>query len=116
MKRAIMLLLSVVLLYSCGSMQPRVKFDTTEKVMIGVNVGLQIGDIHSTARGLEKGAMEVNPILGKNPNLEKLLALKAVTGAASYYLLSQMDHTERKIYLVGLATLFSFVVYNNYSM
>jgi len=71
---------------------------------------LAAADIWTTHRGLKKaGIYEANPIIGKDPSLEKLILVKFLLGS---YMLNSYESWE--VNVINVAHI--YVVHNNYSI
>ena len=79
-------------------------------------VTLNAIDIHITHRAIQDyGAVELNPILGENPSVEKLILSKAVTTGLLYYLLDKDVNAERERDLKILNGVYlAAVIHNGY--
>lgn len=64
-------------------------------------MGLQALDVASTKYALNNGAIESNPLLGKNPSTEKLLLSKAIMIPVVYGLL-ELQNEEWKGYTLNV--------------
>lgn len=67
-------------------------------VGLPVYVGGQAADLVSTLQALNRGAKEVNPVLGSNP--AKNAAIKAGITAATAYGLDKLSHRHKALALV----------------
>ena len=79
---------------------------------------LQVLDIHSTTRALDRGAVEANPVLrGVVGNQAGLVALKAVGTAGIIYASEKMwkrNRTASIIFMVAANSAMAWVVQHNY--
>ena len=79
---------------------------------------LQVLDIHSTTRAIDRGAVEVNPVLrGVVGNQAGLVALKAAGTAGLIYASEKMwkrNRTASIIFMVAANSAMAWVVQNNY--
>jgi len=95
MKKFIFILLPLLAL----SLQAEWK-DWTEKEqdLFTDYIALNLIDIHITHKTMQDfpSVVEVNPLLGTDPSLEKLILHKAITTAGLYYLLDKDSHRVRQ--------------------
>ena len=71
---------------------------------------LAAADVWTTHRGLKKsGVYEVNPLLGKDPSLEKLIVAKFVLGT---FMLNNYESWE----VNAINIIHVYVIHNNYSI
>ena len=79
---------------------------------------LQVLDIHSTTRAIDRGAVEANPVLrGVVGNQAGLVALKAAGTAGLIYASEKMwkrNRTASIIFMVAANSAMAWVVQNNY--
>ena len=79
---------------------------------------LQVLDIHSTTRAIDRGAVEANPVLrGVVGNQVGLVALKAAGTAGLIYASEKMwkrNRTASVIFMVAANSAMAWVVQNNY--
>ena len=67
-------------------------------------------DVYTSHQGLKStNAFEENPLLGKDPSLERLILHKVVVGSFI------LNHSSKK-YMKGINVLLTFVVINNYNI
>ena len=86
----------------------------TEQELFKDFIALNLIDIHITHKAIEDfGAIEVNPFLGTDPSLERLILQKAVATGALYYLLDNDTSTKRKRDLKIFNTVYMGVVLHN---
>jgi len=80
--------------------------------------GLQVLDIHSTTRAIDRGAVEANPVLrGVVGNQAGLVALKAAGTAGIIYASEKMwkrNRTASIIFMVASNSAMAWVVQHNY--
>lgn len=74
---------------------------------------LQALDIASTRYAINKGGVETNPLLGKNPSIEKLLLSKAIIIPVMYGLLELQDDKSRQTTLNWVNIMYVGIVGNN---
>src|SRR5262245_14909292 len=79
---------------------------------------LQVLDIHSTGRAIDRGAVEANPVLkGVVGNQAGLIALKAVGTAGLIYASEKIwkkNRTASIVFMVAANSAMAWVVQNNY--
>jgi hypothetical protein len=86
----------------------------TEQDLFKDFIALNLIDIHITHKAIQDfGAVEVNPLLGTDPSLEKLILHKAVATGTLYYLLDKDTSTRRKRDLKILNGVYMGVVLHN---
>ena len=61
-------------------------------------------------------AHEVNPFIGKNPTKDRVVMVKVLSGALTYYVLNKMKEKNRKKALIGFNVLYLIVVLHNASL
>ncbi len=76
-------------------------------------VGLQGADVLSTRYAINRGGVESNPLLGKNPSVEKLLLSKIIIIPVVYGLLNIQNDNFRKTALNVINVMYVGVVGNN---
>lgn len=100
---------------------PKVKaaeWDTTEKVMFGSLVTLQLIDVAQTWKIKDNPDRwrEVNPIFGEDPNMAAVIGLKAAITGGVYWLVRDSPNVDRKL-LLGVANSIQLgIVGHNYSI
>jgi len=80
-------------------------------------VGLQVADVLSTARALERGGREINPLLPFASNRGAMLAMKGATAAATIYLSEKVAKRSRVASIVMMAAInsaYAAIVAHNY--
>lgn len=96
---------------------PVVPYDTTEKVLFGYMIGLQVADVVTTVIALDRGAVEANPFFGKDPDTGVLILGKVVMIGVTYVAINYIDdHTIRKWTLGTIDALYTGVIINNVSV
>lgn len=80
----------------------RASWSTKRKVALTYMTLGQLIDVISTVSALDDGCIETNPILGEDPNVVTLVAVKVVGGVALYYFLEKI--LEDSEYSEGLKT------------
>lgn len=95
-------------------------WDTTDKVLFGGFVALQVVDTAQTYkihRDYKDGQYEEgNPLFGKDPDMARVVVFKSALVGGVYWLTRDMDSTSRKIVL-GIADAVQFsVVAHNYRL
>ena len=113
MKTNRLLLVLVVVLVSCATMNPKAKWDTTEKAMLVSYVGLNAIDYGQTRWGLDHGYLEANPLIGKSPNRARILLMKGLICGGTIYLANKWKE-ERKVILAFGIIWGATSVTNNY--
>ena len=82
--------------------------------------GLQLADVHSTSRALDRGAFEANPLMkGFAGNKASLIAVKAAGGAVAIYASERMWKTNRVgaiAFMIATNSAMAWVVHHNYSV
>ena len=61
-------------------------------------------------------AHEVNPLIGKNPTKDRVVMVKVLSGALTYYGLNKMKEKNRKKALIGFNVFYFIVVLHNASL
>ena len=92
---------------------PAVPYDTTEKVLLGTLVVANAGDAITTISGVDRGAVELNPVFGDHPSTGKVVAIKAVAITAMVLCANQMTPKIRKVFLGATSLLFAGVTLHN---
>ena len=86
----------------------------TEQDLFKDFIVLNLIDIHMTYKTIQNfNAIEVNPFLGTDPSLEKLILHKAVATGTLYYLLDKDTNKIRQRDLKILNTVYMGVVLHN---
>tara|TARA_B100000963_G_C22118310_1_gene447952 strand:- start:167 stop:496 length:330 start_codon:yes stop_codon:yes gene_type:complete len=86
----------------------------TEQDLFKDFIALNLLDAHMTYKTIQDfDAVEINPILGKDPSLEKLILHKTLSTVGIYYLLDKDTNTRRKRDLKILNTVYMGVVLHN---
>lgn len=93
-------------------------FDTTDKVLFGSFVALEVVDIAQTWQVHKHPDewRESNPVYGSDPNMAVVIGVKALTVAGVYYLTRDMASTPRKVVLSIANAIMFGVVEHNYSV
>jgi hypothetical protein len=80
--------------------------------------GLQLADVHSTSRALDRGAFEANPLMNAFAgNKASLIAVKAAGGAVAIYASEQLWKTNRTAaiaFMIATNSAMAWVVQHNY--
>jgi len=95
---------------------PAIPYDTTEKILYGALIATNAADLGTTVVALDRGAVEVNPIVGANPSTGTLLAVKVIGVTLVTIGANLVDHTLRKIFLGGASLVFGGASLNNYNV
>ncbi len=61
-------------------------------------------------------AHEVNPFIGKNPTKDRVVMVKVLSGALTYYGLNKMKEKNRKKALIGFNVFYFIIVLHNASL
>jgi len=61
-------------------------------------------------------AHEVNPFIGKNPTKDRVVMVKVLSGALTYYGLNKMKEKNRKKALIGFNIFYFIIVLHNASL
>ena len=61
-------------------------------------------------------AHEANPLIGKNPTKDRVVMVKLLSGALTYYGLNKMKEKNRKKALIGFNVFYFIVVLHNASL
>jgi hypothetical protein len=61
-------------------------------------------------------AHEVNPLIGKNPTKDRVVMVKVLSGALTYYGLNKMKEKNRKKALIGFNIFYFIIVLHNASL
>ena len=61
-------------------------------------------------------AHEVNPLIGKNPTKDRVVMVKVLSGALTYYGLNKMKEKNRKKALIGFNVFYFIIVLHNASL
>lgn len=86
----------------------------TEQDLFRDFIALNLIDVHMTYRTIQDfSAVEVNPLLGTDPSLEKLILHKAVATGTLYYLLDKDTNKIRQRDLKILNTVYMGIVLHN---
>ena len=88
-------------------------WNTTDKVLMGSFIGMQVIDVAQTQKAISLGHVEMNPILGPKPSTTKLIALKGVATGAVYWLVDTYPDSRRPM-LILVNSLKAFVIRHNY--
>lgn len=83
----------------------------SEKTLLGLYLAQQAMDAGMTYNALNRGATEMNPILGQDPN--KMLMKKGALTGASLMALKGLDKKERKKALIIMNALYGLLLANN---
>lgn len=110
MKKLILLALLVNLSFANGLFE---NWTAKNETKFYYFVGLQGADVLSTRYAINRGGTEMNPLLGKNPSVEKLLLSKAIIIPVMYGLLSLQDNESRSTTLNWVNIMYVGVVGNN---
>ena len=107
----------VLILANCAGLQEAMKnaepYTKTEKVLVGTTIVFGITDGVLTARGVEQGAIERHPLLGKNPSVESI-ALYTVTSLAITIGFSHLYKNARAWLLGGYTAVRAGASWNNW--
>lgn len=90
-------------------------WDATDKVLFGTFVGLQIVDGAQTSYASHHPDefREANPVLGSHPSDAKIILFKSALVGGVYWLVKDVDPTQRKIVLGILDLLYVSVTAHN---
>ena len=99
-----MKMLSIIILctfiISCA---PKYKYDNMDKLLLTTAIVAQVADGVTTSQALDRGATELNPILGDSPSNLTLTIVKAAFVGVLILSGSRMKPTPRK-WVFGIAT------------
>jgi hypothetical protein len=86
-------------------------FDTTDKILFGSFVGLQLVDAAQTSYVSKHPEQfkESNPLYGSHPSDAKIIAIKSLLVGGVYYLVKDMPSPDRK-FVLGAVDLFYITV------
>ena len=88
--------------------------DATEKVLVGGLGITAIGDIYTTKKGLDAGAVEQNKLMGKKPGVGKMVAGKMAAGGTLIGALGYLNHFWRKALLsLGIGVNTYAIIHNS---
>lgn len=100
-----------------GWLIPTTPYDTTEKILFGYMVGLQVADVVTTVIALDRGAEEVNWFFGKHPSTGTIIVSKLAFVGIAYVAINYIDdRTIRKVTLGTIDILMTGVIINNISV
>ena len=108
----------LVLLLFFPSLALAADWDTTDKVLFGTFVGLQIIDGAQTSYASHHPDefKEANPLLGSHPSDAKIVLVKSAVVGGVYWLVRDADPAQRKIALGILDLLYVTVTAHNASI
>lgn len=79
------LAIALVMLTGCASMRPNPdEWTDKERLAFGLSIAAHAADAVTTARGLEGGCVELNPLLGSAPSISSIIAVKIVVLGLQY--------------------------------
>lgn len=83
--RLFMVVLLLAGLSGCASLQPNPdEWTDQERIAFGLNIVVHTADAVTTSQGIDRGCVEANPILGSNPNMGSVIAIKALVLGIQY--------------------------------
>lgn len=94
------------------------EFDTTDKVLYGTFIGLQVIDTAQTWRVHRHVDQyrEMNPLYGSDPNMAVVVGVKALLVGGTYWVVRDMSSADRKLVLSVLDAVQLSIVGSNYSV
>lgn len=94
------------------------EWDTTDKVLFGSYVALQVIDTAQTYKVHKHPDQweETNPIYGKDPNMLLVVGLKSLVVGGTYWLVKDMSGPHRKLVLGAVNALQFSIVAGNYQV
>ena len=96
------------------------KFDKIDYTLMATYVVLNVIDVVYTNEALKNpNVYEANPLMGKNPSLEKMILYKALSVNAILYFgtkIAKKNNTAFKAYMILLNTGMGYVCYHNYNV
>ena len=116
----IMLLIGcmVLLLANCGLRERVKQAEPYTKLNKGTLIGMGVADLAdlvTTKKGLDAGAIELNPIVGENPEIGSLILLK-VTSFGIKWVIGHLWHEARDWLWGGSTIVTGAVAINNYNV
>ena len=117
----------LLLLSGCASVVPNEKWSDESMTLATTLTGLSMIDAKQTFMMDEyrsyfdeiepiSYAHEVNPLMGESPTSDRVVAVKLVTGALTFYGLNKMKEVNRKKALTWLNVFYLIVVIHNNSL
>ena len=117
----------LLLLSGCASVVPNEKWSDESITLATTLTGLSMIDAKQTSMMDEyrsyfdeiepiSYAHEVNPLMGESPTSDRVVAVKLVTGALTFYGLNKMKEVNRKKALTWLNVFYLIVVIHNNSL
>ena len=74
------LAVALLMLTGCANLQPNPdEWTDHERISFGLAVAAHAADAATTAQGLRGGCVELNPLLGSNPDIGAIIAVKALS-------------------------------------
>ena len=117
----------LLLLSGCASVAPNEKWSDESITLATTLTGLSMIDAKQTSMMDEYRsyhdriepityAHEVNPLMGESPTNDRIVVVKLVTGALTFYGLNKMKEKNRKKALTWLNVIYLIVVIHNNSL
>ena len=121
------ILVILLLLSGCASVAPSEKWSDESITLATTLTSLSVLDARQTFHMNEYQiyydkiepityAHEVNPLIGKNPTKDRVVMVKALSGALMYFGLNKMKEKNRKKALTYLNTFYLIIVLHNASL
>jgi len=122
-----LILVILLLLSGCASVAPKEKWSDESITLATTLTSLSVLDARQTFHMNEYQiyydkiepityAHEVNPLIGKNPTKDRVVMVKALSGALMYFGLNKMKEKNRKKALTYLNTFYLIIVLHNASL
>ena len=106
-------MLCAIVLYLAPTSARGADWSTTDKVLLGSFVTLQVVDVAQTKQVLKHGGYEMNPIFGKHPSDGSLVLGKVIVTGAVYWIADTKPEYRTGL-LIGATAIQAIVVRHNY--
>jgi len=101
------------MLGSCAAWE---KLPRADKFNLGYNLGVHALDAYTTMEGMDRGAVELNPILGKHPSDGTIIISKVAIAAAITAIYLKWPNKKTRYLVAGQSLFGTAAVVNNFKV
>ena len=94
----------IILCIALSGCAPNYKYDKVDKMLLTTAIIAQVADGVTTSQALDRGAVELNPLVGEDPSDLQIIAIKTFAIGVLIWGGSKLKPTPRK-WAFGFATL-----------
>ena len=103
----------LLLLTTAQTVNATCSLPTSDRWLVGAFYAMSIADIVSTRKALDEGAIELNPVIGRNPTNERLAASALISGVVITLGACTLGDTDRRKMLWTMIALKIALVHRN---